>query len=74
MLALLVNDPDLDPYQLIEDNNWWLLNDVEILTRLCREELDNNPTLVWSIVSIKSAICWPDAFWPKNAFEFFYYG
>ena len=62
MLALLVNDPDLDPYQLIEDNNWWLLNDVEILTRLCREELDNNPTLVQAFVSIKSGICWPDAF------------
>ena len=51
MLTLLVSDPDLDPYQLIESNNWWLLNDEEILTRLCRAELDNDPALVQLIHS-----------------------
>ena len=46
VLTSLVNEPDLDPYKIIESNNWWQLNDEEELRRLCIAELEKDPTTV----------------------------
>lgn len=46
VLDILVQEPHLDPLDIVDRNKWWQLNDETELRRLCLAEMENNPALV----------------------------
>lgn len=46
LLALLKSNTEKTPRQLVEENNWYLLTDEEILRKVCSEVLNKNQSIL----------------------------
>jgi len=48
----MLDSPSLDPEAYISKHDLWLISDLNLLTQICKETIDNNPRAVSVFLSL----------------------